>query len=137
MAVLPCLPLCKKEKMERARRWWWLGRGWWSGWCAVVEGNGGRGIVREERRRANIVYKAYWLYTWSINLNSQIVKMYGAPKIKSPSVWCTILCLVHHSLSHDLVVLFDDFGISQFSFCLLFLLQFHVVRIGNPCSELC
>ena len=36
---------------------------------AVVEGNGGRGAVREERWRVNTVSKAYWFYMWSINLN--------------------------------------------------------------------
>ena len=42
---------------------------WWSVWWAMVRGNGERGAVREKRKRVNIVYKAFWVYIWSINLN--------------------------------------------------------------------
>ena len=53
------------------------GGGWGQGWGRGggqgggrwLRSNGGRGAVREERRRVNIMYKIYWLYLWSIIFN--------------------------------------------------------------------
>ena len=46
-----------------------VGAGAAPGSWVVVRGNGERGAVREERKRVNIVYIAFWAYMWSINLN--------------------------------------------------------------------